>query len=163
MGDMLESERCNTDGEITLSWKLLYILLLLQDSYHKNRSSEEWGQILGQILDSERCWNRNPFLINPLVEALEHNRLSHPFVGLGRHIGFLQDIVGHFVTWIAVAIIYLNSGSCEFEGLDLSDLLGLCQIDDLDGVRPNKTRTGCHHGANGAVPASRGLPDPLML
>ena len=122
---------------------------------------------MGQILESERCngrRNRVPLLVHPLVETLEHNRLSHPFVGLRRHIGFLQqDISSDFVTWIGLAINYLDTGSREFVGLDLSDLLGLRQIDDLDGVWPNEARTGLHHGADGAVPADRSVPGPLVL
>ena len=67
------------------------------------------------------------------------------------------------VTWIALAINYLDTGSREFVGLDLSDLLGLRQIDDLDGVWPNEARAGLHHGADRAVPADRSVPGPLVL
>ena len=61
------------------------------DSSQKNRSSEQGP--LGQILESERySRERHSVLIDSLVETLKHDRLSGTFVGLGRHIGFLQDI-----------------------------------------------------------------------
>merc|ERR1712037_785342 len=115
------------------------------DSSPNNRSSEH-GPVR-QILESE-SWTNGHFvsvLINSWVETLEHDRLSHAFVGLGRYIGFL------------------NTGSGEFHGLNLSELEVLCQIDDLDGVWPNKAGTGDHLGANGAVPGNRGLPNPFVL
>ena len=138
------------------------------DSYHNKRSSEHGP--LGQILESERwqsCSNGHSVLVHPLVETRGHHRLSQTFVGLGRYLGFLQDITldWRLVTRIELAIIYLNTGSGEFHGLNLCYLLLLCQIDDLDGVWPDETGTGEHHGADGnrGHPGNRGLPNPLVL
>ena len=67
------------------------------------------------------------------------------------------------ITRIELSIIYLNTGSCEFHSLDLSEFLVLLHIDDLDRVGPNEARTGKHLGADGADPANRGVPGPLVL
>ena len=135
-------------------------------SYHHKRSSEQGP--LGQILESERwqsCSNGHSVLVHPLVETLRHHRLSQTFVGLGRCPGFLQDITLDWtlITRIELSIVYLNTGSCEFHSLDLSEFLVLLHIDDLDRVWPDEARTGKHLGADWAVPANRGVPDPLVL
>ena len=136
------------------------------DSYHNKRSSEHGP--LGQILESERwqsCSNGHSVLVHPLVETRGHHRLSQTFVGLGRCPGFLQDITLDWtlITRIELSMVYLNTGSCEFHCLDLSEFLVLLHIDDLDGVWPNEARAGLHHGADRAVPADRSVPGPLVL
>ena len=91
-----------------------HIVYSNQDSAHNIIGSSEDGP-LGQILESERLKRkRHPVLADPLMETGEHNRLTHPTVGLGCGVGFLQDLTSNwtlFVTLIAFAILYLNTGS----------------------------------------------------